>query len=144
MKIWAHRGCSQNYPENTLTAFSKAAELKHLAGIEFDVQLTKDGEIVVIHDERVDRTTNGIGFVRDFTLKEIKSFAIYTDCEKIERIPTLEEVFEFLGDRLKRDNDFKVNIEFKNSVYYYEGLEEKTIAIAQKMGWANNVVYSSF
>ena len=144
MKIWAHRGCSQNYPENTLTAFSKAAELKHLAGIEFDVQLTKDGEIVVIHDERVDRTTNGIGFVRDFTLKEIKSFAIYTGCEKIERIPTLEEVFELLGDRLKRDDGFKLNIELKNSVYYYDGLEEKTINLAAKMGWAKNVVYSSF
>ena len=144
MKIWAHRGCSQNYPENTLIAFQKAAELKHLVGIEFDVQLTKDGEIVVIHDERVDRTTNGIGFVRDFTLKELKQLAIYTGSEKIERIPTIEEVLELLSDRLKRDSDFKVNIELKNSVYYYEGLEEKTINFVQKIGWTSNVVYSSF
>ena len=144
MKIWAHRGCSQNYPENTLTAFAKAAELKHLAGIEFDVQLTKDGEVVVIHDERVDRTTNGIGFVRDFTLEELKQLAIYTGSDEIERIPTLAEVLDLLGDRLKRDNEFKINIELKNSVYYYQGLEEKTLTLVQERGWSNNVVYSSF
>ena len=61
MKIWAHRGCSQQYPENTMTAFAKAAQLEGLTGIELDIQMTKDGEIVVIHDERVDRTTDGIG-----------------------------------------------------------------------------------
>ena len=53
MKIWAHRGCSQNFPENTLTAFEKAAALWNLAGIELDIQLTKDGEMAVIHDEKV-------------------------------------------------------------------------------------------
>lgn len=68
MKIWAHRGCSQRYPENTQIAFEKAMEIEGLEEIELDVQLTKDGELVVIHDERVDRTTEGIGFVRDFTL----------------------------------------------------------------------------
>ena len=65
MKIWAHRGCSQNYPENTLLAFKKACELEGLEGIELDIQLTKDGEVVVIHDETVDRTTDGKGYVRD-------------------------------------------------------------------------------
>ena len=72
MKIWAHRGCSQNYPENTMTAFKKAIELKGLSGIELDIQLTKDNQMVVIHDERVDRTTGGIGFVRDYSYEEIK------------------------------------------------------------------------
>ena len=62
MKIWAHRGCSQRFPENTRIAFEKAMEIKCLEGIELDVQLTKDGELVVIHDERVDRTTEGIGY----------------------------------------------------------------------------------
>ena len=65
MKIWAHRGCSQRYPENTQLAFEKAMELTHLEGIELDVQLTRDDELVVIHDERVDRTTEGIGYVKD-------------------------------------------------------------------------------
>ena len=67
MRLWAHRGCSQRYPENTLIAFEKAAAIQSLIGIELDIQLTKDGEIVVIHDERVDRTTDGTGFVRDYT-----------------------------------------------------------------------------
>ena len=77
MKIWAHRGCSQRYPENTLLAFEKASGLKELEGIELDIQLTKDGQLVVIHDERVDRTTEGIGFVRDFTLSELRKLHIY-------------------------------------------------------------------
>ena len=144
MKIWAHRGCSQCYPENTLTSFTKAAELKELTGIEFDVQLTKDGEIVVIHDERVDRTTDGVGLVRDFTLKEIRQLAIYTGSEKIERIPTLKDVLDLLSGRFKRDNEFKINIELKNSIYYYKGLEAKTINLVASAGCADRVVYSSF
>ena len=58
------------YPENTLLAFEKAMNVQGLTGIELDIQLTKDGKLVVIHDERVDRTTEGIGFVRDYTLKK--------------------------------------------------------------------------
>lgn len=79
MKIWAHRGCSQMYPENTLLAFEKAAAVSGLEGIELDIQLTRDGELVVIHDERVDRTTEGIGFVRDYTLTQLKRLHIYAD-----------------------------------------------------------------
>ena len=79
MKIWAHRGCSQRDPENTRIAFEKAMEIKGLEGIELDVQLTKDGELVVIHDERVDRTTEGIGYVKDYTLAELKRLHIYAD-----------------------------------------------------------------
>ena len=63
MKNFAHRGFSGKYPENTMLAFRKALECG-ADGIEMDVQLTKDGELVVIHDERVDRTTNGTGYVR--------------------------------------------------------------------------------
>ena len=70
---FGHRGFSGNYPENTLLAFSKAIEAG-CDGIELDVHLTKDGEVVVIHDETVDRTTDGTGFVADYTLKELKSF----------------------------------------------------------------------
>ena len=57
MKIWAHRGCSQNYPENTMTAFKKACAIPGLAGIETDIQISKDGHLMVFHDERVERTT---------------------------------------------------------------------------------------
>ena len=64
MKVMAHRGDSGKYPENTMLAFEKAAEAGADA-IELDVQLTRDGEVVVIHDERIDRTTDGTGFVKD-------------------------------------------------------------------------------
>ena len=101
MKLWAHRGCSQRYPENTLIAFEKAAQLQGLAGIELDIQLTKDGQIVVIHDEKVDRTTDGSGWVRDYTLAELKRLKIDAGCYPHQVIPTMEEVFELLEERLK-------------------------------------------
>lgn len=138
MKIWAHRGCSQNYPENTLLSFGKAIELKELTGIELDIQLTKDQELVVIHDERVDRTTEGIGFVRDYTLKELKTLNIYPN----QKIPTMEEVFDLIGDRLK--SGMKLNIELKNSVFPYEGMEEKIVEMVAKKGFEDAIVYSSF
>lgn len=138
MKIWAHRGCSQNYPENTLLSFSKAIELKDLCGIELDIQLTKDNELVVIHDERVDRTTEGIGYVRDYTLKELKTLNIYQG----QKIPTMAEVFDLIGNRLK--NGMKLNIELKNSVYHYEGMEEKIVGMVEDLGLGNAIVYSSF
>lgn len=78
MKIWAHRGCSLRYPENTLLAFEKAANLDGLEGIELDVQMSKDGGLVIIHDEQLDRTTDGTGFVKDYTLSELKKFHIKT------------------------------------------------------------------
>ena len=125
MKIWAHRGCSQMYPENTLTAFEKAMNIKGVAGIELDIQLTRDNELVVIHDERVDRTTDGFGNVRDYTLKELKTFHIHTGSEASEHIPTMREVFELLSTRLKEG--MKLNIELKNSIYPYPGMEDKIV-----------------
>lgn len=142
MKIWAHRGCSQRYPENTLLAFEKAIELNNLTGIELDIQLTKDGEIVVIHDERVDRTTESIGFVRDYTLAELKRLHIYADVNPSQRIPTMDEVFDLIESRLK--TGMKLNIELKNSVYPYAGMEEKIIELVHKRGIEQAIVYSSF
>lgn len=142
MKIWAHRGCSQRYPENTLLAFEKAMELENLEGIELDIQLTKDGELVVIHDERVDRTTEGIGFVRDYTLSELKRFHIYADAGPSQSIPTMGEVFDLLGPKLK--TGMKLNIELKNSIYPYNGMEEKIVGMVHKQGVQTAVVYSTF
>ncbi len=164
MKIWAHRGCSQRYPENTLTAFEKAAELyqggddaasydgaaatgtkeekNHFCGIELDVQLTKDGEIVVIHDERIDRTTDGFGFVRDYTLEELKTFHIHTGKTEPERIPTIVEVLDLLEDKMKQG--MKLNIELKNSIYPYSGMEEKMADIVRERGMEDSIVWSSF
>lgn len=71
-KIWAHRGASGYAPENTMEAFWLADEMK-ADGIELDVQLTKDGEVIVLHDEKIDRVSNGRGYARDYTLAELKS-----------------------------------------------------------------------
>ena len=72
-KNFAHRGFSGKYPENTLLAFEKAIEAG-AEGMEFDVQLTKDGELVIIHDETIDRTSNGSGRVKDFTYEELLQY----------------------------------------------------------------------
>lgn len=142
MKIWAHRGCSQYYPENTMTAFSKAVSINGLTGIELDIQLTRDGRLVVCHDEKVDRTTDGIGDVRSFSLQELKKLQIDAGNGQIERIPTMEEVFDLLGDSLKKG--FMLNIELKNSLYPYEGMEEKIIDMVHRKDVQDSVVYSSF
>ena len=80
-KVFAHRGASGYAPENTLQAFSLAQE-QGADGIELDVQLTKDGEVVVIHDETIDRTSTGKGYVRDYTLEELKKFSFHNHMEK--------------------------------------------------------------
>ena len=69
--VWAHRGASGYAPENTLEAFKLAVEMG-ADGVELDVQLTKDNQIVVIHDEWIDRTSNGKGWVKDMTLEELR------------------------------------------------------------------------
>lgn len=142
VKIWAHRGCSMMNPESTLMAFEKAAKLDGITGIEFDVQLTKDGEIVVIHDERVDRTTDGTGNVRDYTLAELKKLSITGD-DDTYRIPTLREVLELLKPYCM-NKGLKLNIELKNSVVRYEGMEQKVIDVVSEYGLESYVVYSSF
>lgn len=142
MKIWAHRGCSQRYPENTLLAFEKACEIKGLTGIELDVQLTRDGEMVVIHDERVDRTTEGIGFVRDYTLKELKRLHIYADVNPSQQIPTIEEVLVLLEPKINAG--LRLNIELKNSIYSYDGMEQKIIELIHDRGLQEGIIYSSF
>ena len=142
MKIWAHRGCSQRYPENTLLAFERAMGLQELTGIELDIQLTKDGELVVIHDERVDRTTEAIGYVRDYTLAQLRRLHIYADVNPVQKIPTMGEVFDLLENRLKQG--LKLNIELKNSIYPYEGMEEKIVDLVYKRGLQESIVYSTF
>lgn len=142
MKIWAHRGCSQMYPENTLLSFERAAGIEGLEGIELDIQLTRDGEMVVIHDERVDRTTEGMGYVRDYTLSQIKKLHIYADDHPVQSIPTITEVLDLLELRMKEG--LKLNIELKNSVYPYHGMEEKIVKLVHKRGLQKVVVYSTF
>lgn len=100
----AHRGAKAYEPENTLQAFQKALDL-HSDGIELDVHLSADGHIIVMHDETIDKMTNGKGAINTFTLAELKSFVI---ADK-HQIPTLEEVFDLV------DQKCFINVELKNA-----------------------------
>ena len=133
MEIWAHRGCSYRHPENTLEAFEAAAKLTGLTGIELDVQLARDGEVVVIHDEKLDRTTTMRGYVKDWN---------FTDYEKFTKIPSLRQVLELLKPYM--DKGLLLNIELKNNEIKYEGMEEKVIALVKEFGVEDKVIYSSF
>lgn len=137
----AHRGFSGRYPENTLLAFQKALEAG-VDGIEFDVHLSKDGELVIIHDELLDRTTNGTGLVCDYTLEELKKLdasAGYAGVCGENRIPTLEEYF-----RLIEGKDILTNIEIKTGVIWYPGIEEKVLAMVDRFGRRRDTIISSF
>ena len=125
-----------------MLAFEKAAAIQNLTGIELDIQLTKDGRMVVIHDERVDRTTEGIGFVRDYTLSEIRKLHIYAGGYPSQKIPTIEEVLDLAEPRLRAG--LKLNIELKNSNYPYAGMEEQIVGLIRRRGLENQVLYSSF
>lgn len=152
--VWAHRGASGAAPENTLAAFQKAADLG-ADGVELDIQLTKDGEIVVIHDEIVDRTTNGKGWVKDYTFEDLRKLdasyqniqqdgAVIRQARKFEeyhdlQIPTMREVFELL-----KPTGLTINIELKTGIIFYPGLEEKILKLTKEMGMEDRVIYSSF
>lgn len=120
-----------------------AASIKNITGIELDVQPTKDGEIVVIHDETVDRTTNGTGEVRSYTLSELKKLMIQGNEGKTTSIPTLEEVFQLLQSSCQ-SKELMINIELKNSKIRYEGMEEKVLELVDQYGLNSNIIYSSF
>lgn len=137
-QIFAHRGYSAAYAENTMSAFL-AAEKAGADGLELDTQLTKDGEIVVIHDEKVDRTTSGNGFVKDFSFKEIRKLNANKKGIRKEPIPALAEVLEWL-----KTNNLVCNIEFKNGLIPYEGMEEKVIELIHMYDLTDRIIISSF
>jgi glycerophosphoryl diester phosphodiesterase len=123
-----HRGARAYASENTLTSFKKAIEIG-VNAIELDVRKTKDKQLVVIHDADVKRTTNGKGPVSELTLQEIKNFSI----EGNEKIPTLQEALEFLGNKVK------ILIELKET-----GLEAQVLDVVHKLGLENSVIVTSF
>ena len=139
-KVFAHRGASAYAPENTLAAFRLAHDMG-ADGVELDVQLTKDGEVVVIHDETLDRTTDGTGWVKDHTLTQIKELnasggnAAYPH----ERIPTLDEVFDVLAD-----SPLAINIEIKDSLIPYPGIAERVLEMVDQRNWEYRITLSSF
>ena len=135
--ILAHRGSSGKRPENTKAAFEKAVR-NQADGVEFDVHLSKDGEIVVIHDEKVDRTTDGSGYIKDLKLAELKNFDAGDDEHPEQEILTLRETLEIVK------NCELINIELKNGVFPYPCLEEKVLKIVEDMKLKQQVIISSF
>jgi glycerophosphoryl diester phosphodiesterase len=137
-QIFAHRGYSSAFAENTMSAFI-AAEKAGANGLELDVQLTKDGEVVVIHDEKIDRTTNGKGYVNSLTFNEIIKFNANKKGANQEQIPSLIEVLEWM-----QTNQLVCNIELKNNLIPYAGMEEKVIQLVRKFNLSNRIIISSF
>lgn len=138
---YAHRGASMYYPENTMLAFEKALELG-ATGIETDVQMTEDGVLILIHDELVNRTTNGRGFVKNYTYKEIRELdagSWFRKDFKNLKIPSLDELMDLLMDK-----NINLNIELKNNIILYEGIEKKVIETIYKYNMQNKVIISSF
>ncbi len=139
-KIIAHRGVSAYAPENTLSAFRLAVKLG-ADGIELDVQRTKDGVLVVCHDQFVDRTTNGTGAFSDLTWDEIRHLYVYDKSRKssvIEHVPTLRDVLAILPNR------YLVNIEVKTSPSPYPNIEQQLTEELQKYGRHLDLIVSSF
>ena len=138
--IYGHRGASGYAPENTLEAFRLAMDMG-ADGFELDVHMSKDGQLVVIHDDTVDRTTNGTGLVKELTLSQLQDLDASNGMEAYRgaRIPTLGEVFD-----LVRDTKHIVNVEVKTDDWFYPGIEEACLALAKEKGMEDRVIYSSF
>lgn len=139
-QVWAHRGASAYAPENTLEAFSLAAE-QGADGVELDVQLTRDHQLVVAHDETIDRVSDGFGYIKDHTLSQLKKLhfnKLFPEYRQAS-IPTLREVYELL-----KPTGLVINVELKTGIVRYERIEEEALSLAAEMGMKDRIIYSSF
>jgi glycerophosphoryl diester phosphodiesterase len=140
----AHRGISAKAPESTLAAFEQAANTPGIDMIELDVRLTKDEEVIVLHDRTLQRTSTGNGPARNYSLEEIRRLdagSWFHPKFAGQRIPTLEEVFQQIGDRLW------IDIEIKSDWMHREPsglLEEKVLDVVHRCRMDDRVMFSSF
>jgi glycerophosphoryl diester phosphodiesterase len=138
--LFAHRGASAHAPENTLAAFELALR-QGADAIELDAKLTKDKQVVVIHDQTVDRTTDGGGPINSFTLAELRSLdagSHYDITFQGELIPTLDEVFKAVGQLTF------INIELTNYDSLLDELPAKVAGLVKKHKLSRRVLFSSF
>jgi glycerophosphoryl diester phosphodiesterase len=135
-RVWVvgHRGAMGYCPENTLVSFERGLELG-ADWIELDVHLSRDRALIVIHDETLDRTTNGHGLVRDHTLAELREL----DAGEGQRLLTLDEVLEWA-----RQKDTVVDIEIKNAPIFYEGISEAVVDAVTSAHMTDRVIVISF
>ncbi|MBU9711291.1 glycerophosphodiester phosphodiesterase [Evansella tamaricis] len=139
--ISAHRGWSSKAPENTLAAFQLALDTSEIESIEFDVQLTKDGIPVVIHDFTLERTTNGKGLVKEITYEELRKLdagSWFSEEFAGEKVPTLEEVFQLIKGKKK------LYLELKQAGIMYPGLEKKVYDLMDKYDMFSDTTVISF
>ncbi|PKM93852.1 MAG: glycerophosphodiester phosphodiesterase [Firmicutes bacterium HGW-Firmicutes-1] len=138
--IIGHKGTAVYAPENTISAINKAIEMG-LNHVEIDVQLSKDEEVVVIHDYTLDRTTNGKGAVRNTTLADMKCLSAggwFGEAYEDEKIPTLDEVLCVLPE------DVTLNVEIKNIARERGNIEERVLELIEKHKIQDQVIISSF
>lgn len=140
--LFAHRGFSGMYPENSPLAFRMAAEKTNADGIESDVHISKDGQLVIFHDASVERTSNGTGFIRDLTYAQLLELDIgaWKSPEFAgQHIWTLGQLLDFC-----REARMLLNLELKNYEVFYDGLEQRVIDEVCARGMQERVFVSSF
>ncbi|MFT9497801.1 glycerophosphodiester phosphodiesterase [Anaerosolibacter sp.] len=139
--IFAHRGASGYAPENTMAAFRKALEMG-ADGIELDVHLSKDGHLIVCHDETLQRTTDGMGWIKDLTLEEIRKYdggSWFGEGFQGEKVPVLEEVLNLI-----QPTKVLLNVEIKNGIVIYPGIERRVINLIRRYALEERTIISSF
>ncbi len=137
---FAHRGASAHAPENTLAAFELALK-QGAPAIEFDVKLTADRQVIIHHDQTLDRTTNGSGSITKqplAALRELDAGSKFSADFRGEKIPTLDEVFDSLGGKLF------MNVELTNYASPFDGLVDEVVRLVRKHGLEGQVLFSSF
>ncbi len=138
-RIIAHRGASGHAPENTLAAFQKGIDLGANM-LELDIHMSKDGELVVMHDPTLERTTNGTGYIKNYTVRELKQFDASKRFENYqgERIPILQEVFDLAQKRAT------FAIEIKNCPILYPDIEKKLVRLIERNDLVDNALVIAF
>lgn len=140
VQIVGHRGAAGLAPENTLSAFQKALDLG-VDGVEFDVQRTADGELVLFHDEDVQRSTDGTGLLRKLTLSELQALDAgtwFAPDYRHERVPTLRQLFDFM-----RGNNLLLFIELKDP-FHYPGMEQQVADLIREYDFVDRCQVHSF
>lgn len=138
--VFGHRGARAYAPMNTIPSFELALA-QGADGVELDVRLTRDGEMIIMHNDTVDETTDGEGKVEDFTLAEMKALdagAWFNESFRGTRVPTLDEVFEAIGKRTR------INVEIKADGLHGNGIEAKVADAIRRHGLERSIIVSSF
>tara|TARA_R110002050_G_scaffold350_11_gene2408 strand:- start:14076 stop:14951 length:876 start_codon:yes stop_codon:yes gene_type:complete len=130
--VAAHRATNPNYPENSLAAIEESIRIG-VDIVEIDIRKSKDGELVIMHDKTIDRTTNGTGKVDDFTLAELKELRLkFGNDITEEQVPTFEEVLQLTKGKILLDVDFKLE---------GEAAVRQTFKLIEKYGMADQILF---